>query len=271
MGLDSRFTVLMSVYAKEDPEFFRAALVSIANGSCVPDEVVIVCDGPLTDFLFLVIDDFKKILNIVEVKLERNVGLGSALNLGLKFCSNKIVARCDSDDINRSNRFETQLNFFSRDPDLKILSGWVEEFDLVPGDLGCVRYTPPCNAIGDYAKRRNPFNHPCIMFNKDAVIASGGYRCEHLYEDYALWARMIVSGFKADNVQDVLVDMRVGSGMYARRGGLKYLVSEFKAQLYFYRIGLFGFWWLICNLLVRLPVRIFPNFARTFVYKCLLR
>ena len=94
-----KYSVLMSLYKKEHPEYLRLALDSMINQTVRPDEIVLVEDGPLTDELYAVVEEYKPHLHIVINK--KNLGLGLALNEGLKACSNELVARMDTDDISK--------------------------------------------------------------------------------------------------------------------------------------------------------------------------
>ena len=84
----------MSLYKKEHPEYLRLALDSMINQTEKPDEIVLVEDGPLTDELYTVVKAYKEkypcLLHIVKNK--KNLGLGLALNVGLKACRNEFVA-----------------------------------------------------------------------------------------------------------------------------------------------------------------------------------
>ena len=85
-----KYSVLMSLYKKEKPEYLRLALNSMLNQTVVPDEIVLVEDGPLTEELYAVLDEYPM---LHRVKNETNLGLGLALNVGLKECRNELVAR----------------------------------------------------------------------------------------------------------------------------------------------------------------------------------
>ena len=101
----------MSVYVKENPEYFDTALESVVNQTLMPNEIVIVKDGALTKELDAVIEKYvskyPQLFNIVA--LEENVGQGKARNAGLMACKHNIVALMDSDDIAINNRFEIQI------------------------------------------------------------------------------------------------------------------------------------------------------------------
>lgn len=225
MGKEN-YSVLMSVYIKEQPDYLRQAMESMREQTIPTNDFVLVCDGPLTDGLEAVIgeeqDKFGPVLHVC--RLEENGGLGNALNKGLKLCKNELVARMDSDDISRPDRCEKQLELFRQYPDISLSSGAVSEFTDDPEHPTGKRKVPVTDEeIRDFSRKRNPMNHPCVMFKKRAVENAGGYQeTYHLFEDYYLWVRMLMCGAKARNVKDVLLDMRSPTDMYQRRGGKRY-------------------------------------------------
>ena len=79
-----------------------------------------------------------------------------------------------------------------------------------------------------FAKKRNPFNHPCVMYKKSAVEAVGSYQDFYLLEDYYLWLRMLMAGYQGYNLQEPLLHMRAGADMYLRRSGWAYAKSQMK-------------------------------------------
>lgn len=108
-----RFSVLLSVYKKEQPVYLQQSLDSLFNKSLLPNEVILVKDGPLTNELEEVIVRYTQMYPTLKVvSLLENQGLGKALNEGLKHCSYELVARMDTDDISKSDRFERQIEIF---------------------------------------------------------------------------------------------------------------------------------------------------------------
>ena len=207
------FSVLMSIYKKEEPKYFNRAMQSIWDEQTVkPDEIVLVQDGPLTDGLHKAIDEWKAKIGEVfkTVPLEKNVGLGDALNAGIKHCSYELIARMDTDDISIPNRFEKQLKAFENNY-IDICSSWVSEFDSDENEIISYRKLPEKhNEIIVYSKMRSPINHPAVMYKKSIVEKAGGYKHMLWMEDYYLWARMLLSGAKFYNIQEPLVNMRAG-------------------------------------------------------------
>lgn len=222
------FSVLMSVYEKENPEFLKESLESILiHQTIMPTEIVVVEDGPLTDELYSVLKSFKdRYLFFKTVHLRENVGLGEALNQGLKHCRYDWVARMDSDDIALETRFESQLDFIKKHPEVDLLGGYIAEFLSSPSEIVSEKKVPQAHDdIVTMAKRRNPMCHMTVMFRKSSVEKAGGYLPLPYVEDYYLWVRMIATGARIANISETLVYARVGNGMYNRRGNKEQIAS----------------------------------------------
>lgn len=226
-----KFTVLISIYKNENPLYLDKALASILNQTLFPDEIVIIKDGLLTNELDKIISLWKKKHTeiIKTIALKKNVGLGQALNEGLKHCSHEWVFRMDADDYCTLDRFEKQLSYIQLNPNIVLLGSCTEEFDSTLSQSLGYRIVPSTHEeIVEYTKKRNPFNHMTVAFRKDIIEAVGGYQ-HHLYmEDYNLWIRVIAAGHRVENLQDRLVKVRGGNSMLERRKGLKYIKSEFQ-------------------------------------------
>lgn len=269
----SPFSVLMSVYAKESRENLHQALESVFVQTLRPAEVVIVKDGPLPGDLDALLDDFAaRYPEIRLVPLPQNSGLGRALNAGLQVCSYSIVARMDSDDICLPDRFEKQISRMLKDENVALIGASVAEFAHDPAQIECVRHVPQTHE--EIVRRFGyicPVNHPTVVYRKEAVEKCGGYSQEFVQEDYHLWAKMVKSGCRFENIDEPLVLMRTGEGLYGRRGGLKYAVSEARLQVEFWRMGLINLGQLAFNVLTRTSVRLMPTGFRKRVYQLLLR
>lgn len=267
-----KFSVLMSIYYKEKPEYFERCMQSIWDEQSVkPNEIVLVQDGKLTDELYEAIDKWQEKLGSVfkTISLEQNVGLGDALNIGLQNCSYELVARMDTDDIAMPDRFEKQLKVFEND-DIDICSSWVSEFDSDENDIVSYRKLPEYhNEIVNFAKKRNPLNHPVIMYKKSAVENAGGYKKMIWFEDYYLWIRMILNGAKFYNIQEPLVNMRAGYGQLERRSGFKYAIEEYKFQKAIFNLGFISKREFLQNIIIRFLSRIIPKFIVKKIYKFL--
>lgn len=268
-----QFSVLMSLYAKEQPEFLRRSLDSVFNQSLVPDEVVMVEDGPLTEDLYKVLSEYgARYPQLKRVPLSKNGGLGRALNEGLKHCSNDLVARMDTDDICLPNRFEKQLAVFKQFPQVDVVSAWIEEFDSETQEIISQRQVPELSyELYEYGKKRCPINHPVVMFRRNVVLFAGNYRPFPLFEDYYLWVRLLLNGAKFYNVQEVLLKFRTSPDMYKRRGGLKHALDEIRFQWQIKRLKYTTWKLFFTNVGIRFTTRVMPNSFRTWVYQKLLR
>lgn len=205
-------------------------------------------------------------------RLKTNGGLGNALNIGIKHCKHELVARMDSDDISRSDRCEQQLKVFQKHPDVSICSGIVEEFIVSTSEIEARRVSPETqNEIVQFAKKRNPFNHPCVMYKKSAVEKSGGYKDFYLLEDYYLWIRMIQAGFQGYNIQEPLLWMRAGSEMYKRRAGWKYVKSQITLFKYMKDIEFISEVQYLKSISTRFLSSLMPNGIREAMFKIFMR
>ena len=263
------YSVLMSVYRKENPSYLEKSIESMLKQTAEPSDFVLVCDGPLTEELDAVVEKVKEerpdLFQII--RLPQCGGLGNALNTGIKYCRYDLIARMDSDDISLPDRCQKQLKCLE-DSKTDMVSGTLLEFE---GDISRIRsrrvLPETSGEIRRFARRRNPFNHPCIMYRKKAVEDAGGYRHCPWFEDYDLWTRMLMNGSEGYNLQEPLLYMRAGDGMYSRRGGLEYAK---KAVVFRYRLMRKGFSRptdFIISAAGQICVSLMPNQLRKKFYK----
>lgn len=269
-----RFSVLMAVYALEEPSFFEMALGSILEQTLLPDEVILVCDGPLTPGLESVLSgvlarqgDLFKVIRLPE-----NQGLGMALNAGLAHCQYELILRMDSDDYALPTRFEKQLAYLSRHPEVDLLSSTIAEFCKDPLQYKDYRVLPEDNEeLCRFARLRNPMNHPAVAFRKSKVLEVGGYQHCLYFEDYYLWARMIMAGATLHNLPEPLLAFRLTRGTYRRRRGWRYVRSEWEMQCKFLSMGFVNPLEFFRNLLLRVPPRLVSRTFLKCIYKRFLR
>lgn len=270
-----KYSVLMSLYKKEHPEHLRLALDSMIHQTVKPDEIVLVEDGPLTEALYAVIDEYTSnhpgLFHIVVN--QQNLGLGLALNEGLKVCRNELVARMDTDDISRPDRCAKQLRYFAQHPDTAILGGQIEEFITSPDEVVGRRVVPLTDSeLREYTKTRCPFNHVAVMFRRSEIIRAGSYQDWFWNEDYYLWIRLALRNAVFANLPDTLVSVRVGADMYKRRGGMKYFHSEYGLQKLMLREHMIGLPTFLSNTAKRLIVQVLlPNGLRGWVFRTFAR
>jgi hypothetical protein len=266
------FSLLMSVWGGDDPEFLDAAFRSAVHDQTRrPDDVVLVQDGPVPPPLASVIGELigSSPVPTTLLALDANVGLGVALDQGMSACAHDIVARMDADDIALPHRFAVQVPLVEQGIDL--LGSSLLEFGDDPTDV-VGRRVPPIDpeTIVRYARFHQPFNHPTVVYRRSAVEAAGGYRHLALMEDYLLFAKMIGQGARVGNVAEPLVLYRVGAGAYARRGGVTLLKSEWRLQRRLLEMGFTNRVQFVRNMVVRGGYRLVPEPARRTAYRLLI-
>lgn len=266
------FSVLMSVYDREVPEYLDQCFESMKVQTLKAAEIILVVDGPLNSSLLGVIEKWESCLPIKKLLLDRNVGLGKALSLGIQQCSNELVLRMDTDDICREDRFEKQVRYMESHPELMILGSNVMEFDPKSGgDMG-PRSVPSADSdIRRWMKYRNPFNHMSVAYKKSAVMNAGGYLHLKYMEDYYLWLRMMSEGYSGANLEDCLVRARTGIDMLTRRRGVEYVKSELELFRIKLNLGITGRVEGFFIFAVRALIRMLPIVGVGFLYKVVRR
>lgn len=277
------FSVSMCVYGGDDSEAFKIALDSIAEQTLKPNEIVLTVDGPIPDETEIAIKNFeskceKYNISFVVIRLKENMGHGIARRTGLSECSNELVALMDSDDISETDRFQKQIEYFTNNPNTTIVGGQITEF-VSQEDKGNIsekagkRIVPLDNrSLMDYMRKRCPMNQMTVMFKKSDVMAVGGYQDWYCDEDYYLWIRLALAGFKFANLEDNLVNVRVGKEMYQRRGGIKYFKSEAKLQKLMFDKKIINAHRYAINVSERLVLQVLmPNKLRGYIFKQLAR
>ena len=256
------FSFLISCYAKDRPLFLKAAFDSIFAQTLLPEEIILVVDGPINPDLDRIVDEAKRValsagIRFVEERLTKNVGLGLALNAGLRLCTEDYVVRMDSDDVCRPFRLECMAQAVRTYSDVSVFGTFIEEFIQFPGDLGQIRGVPRSHAsISRSRAYRCPMNHVTVCMKREALVEAGGYCDVPSFEDYFLWLKMLKMGFIFLNSSIVTVDVRVNDLM-SRRVGLSYMGSELDFYLRALRAGYLS----IYEVALFLPLRLSARFA----------
>ena len=250
--------------------YVKECFNSLLNQTEKADEWVIVEDGPLSEEMYGLLERYQNDYPglIKRVPLEKNNGLGMALRAGVPECRNKLIARMDTDDIAREDRFEKQLELFKKCPDLDICGSNIDEFEDDPSIIVAKRTVPSKHEeIVRYQKKRDAFNHMTVMYKKQAVLDAGNYEPCPLMEDTYLWARMLLSGAKAMNINESLVHARIGKDMHERRGGWEYFKKYKEGRKQVYKTGFISKRDYVTTLAVQLIVAIVPGDIRGWIYK----
>ena len=211
----ARISVLMGIYncASTLPE----ALDSL-YAQTYQDFKIILCDDGSTDSTYDIAKSYaEKHDNIVLIKNERNMGLNYTLNHCLEFADTEYCARMDGDDISLPTRFEVEYNFLESHPEYAIVSTPMFYFD----ENGIFRVG---EADGEPEKRElikgTPFCHAPCMVRKEAYEAVGGYSVSGWLlrvEDYHLWYKMYLKGYRGYRINQPLYMMRDDRNALHRR------------------------------------------------------
>lgn len=269
-----KFSVLMSLYIKEKAEYFDECMKSMLCQTVLPAEIVIVFDGPISDNLRRIVEKYKmdnpELIKTVENK--ENKGLGLALADGVPVCMYELIARMDTDDIAREDRFEKQLDLFLADPKLDICGSHIIEFEGNIENILSKRNVPiEHKNIVKYQRQRSAFNHMTVMYKKSTVLRAGNYEHCPLMEDDMMWIRMLIAGAKCANVDDYLVYARTGYAMIERRGGWAYFKKYRSGRKKILETGYISNWDYLKTVSVQLIVALIPKKLRLFVFTKLLR
>lgn len=267
-------SVLMSIYIKEKPEYVDECFKSLLSQTVKADEWVVVEDGPLTGEMYRLLDKYQNDYPglIKRVPLSQNQGLGLALKAGVPECSNELIARMDTDDIARNDRFEIQLAEFAKNPDLDICGSHIIEFENTIDNVLSRRKVPLQHKdIIEYQKTRSAFNHMTVMYKKSAVLRAGNYEHCPLMEDDMLWVRMILSGARCANIDDYLVYARTGEAMIERRGGWPYFMKYRNGKRMIRNTGYISRMDYISAMIPQFIISLVPKKIRLWMFKTLLR
>ena len=264
-----KYSVLMSLYKKENPEYLKSAIDSMLNQSVKPDEIVMVEDGPLTPELYAVLDSYP-ILH--RVRNETNLGLGLALNVGLKECRNELVDRLDTDDCSKPNRCEKQLARFLEKPYLSIVGSHIDEFVDDISNVISQRIVPTTSEdIYNFAKKRSAFNHPTVMYSKTAELENNGYSDLKRNQDVDLFGRMQFEGYKAENIDEALLWFRSSDELAKRRKSWQNTWSYIATIRKFWKMGYSSFADYAMVGIAQTGMYLMPVKVQNFVYKKFLR
>ena len=271
-----KFSVVISVYRNDKPEFVARALDSVTSlQTRKPNEIVLVVDGPISSNLAELIKEREitssGLYNIIW--LSENRGLGNALQIGVEAAKYEIIARMDSDDISVPDRFEKQISFLAEHPECDIVGGQISEFIGSEDNIIGKRIVPCDNKdILMWLKGRCPFNHMTVTALRSRILEVGNYLEWHFNEDYYLWIRMALAGCNFANLPEILVNVRVGKEMYSRRGGWKYFKSEKGLQDYMLNHKMISLQRYAYNVLGRFVIQVLmPNRLRAFAFKTIFR
>lgn len=203
-----KFSLLVAIYYRENPNYFDAALTSLYKQTLLPNEIVLVKDGYLNPSLEEVIDKWRKLFRerLKVVALNKNMGLSAALNCGLTQCSNEWVMRMDTDDISLPDRLEITAKYIAENPSADIVGGFARRMDESDKLTGIIKVPVGSERIRQLIWTC-PMIHPTVCYRKDKILAVGGYHphAGPRQDDYDLWFRCAAAGYEFHNIPQPLL------------------------------------------------------------------
>lgn len=229
-----KYSVLMSVYINDNVRYLELSIESMLSQTIKPEQFVIVEDGEIKDECEALICEYEKEFAdiFVVVRLKENKGLANALNIGLKFCRNDLIARMDADDISLQTRCEEELKMFEQYDGLVVCGCNIDEFSEDIKEVELSRVVPSnYEDIVRFSRKRQPFNHPTVMMKKSIIEKCGGYIGLKRKEDFDLFSRIITAGYYVRNINKSLYLYRANDSNYKRRKSKE----NMKSAIYVYR------------------------------------
>ena len=275
-----KLTVVVPIYKNNDAQQLRVSLDSLLRQTLLPNEILVVADGPVSTELEQVVSSFKFQVSRknlpIEVnyqKFEQNEGLGEAMRKAVLVANGDYIARMDADDICLPNRFEKQMKCFKDDPTLSVVGGQIAEFDGDVENITGRRVVPlEHEEIVSYMKSRNGMNHVTTILKKKDLIDSGNYQSFFLLEDYYLWVRMIQCGCRFKNINEDVVLVRAGKEQMDRRGGLEYFKRQCEVFKYMLKTDFISLPRFLASIIERGIVHVLlPVPMRSLFYSVFLR
>jgi glycosyltransferase involved in cell wall biosynthesis len=268
------YTALISLYAKEKPEYLHESMASVFAQTVQPEQIVVVKDGPLTSELDMALEEYDaEHPNLFTfISYSENKGLWYALRQGIPACRNEFIMRMDTDDYSLPTRAETQLTVYARHPELGCVGSVVVEFsENISNPVSFVDLPELDAEIRKFGKKRCPFRHPTLMYRKSAVERAGNYQQMPTFEDYDLYMRLASAGCRFYNIQKPLVYVRSNPDFFARRGGMAYMHNMMHFETTCLRRSDISFFEYLATVVPRVAVCLMPNSLRTSVYTRFLR
>jgi glycosyltransferase involved in cell wall biosynthesis len=263
-------SALISTYMGETSENLAQSLESIYRQTVTPDQVVLVVDGEIPldqEKVIALYEQDKRVRDFTLLRLSENRGLAYAMNAGLELCTGDYTMRMDSDDICALDRLELQLHYMVCHPETDLISSWSEEF--FPD--GCARQIKVSPITHEYIAQalhwRNVLVHPSIVVRTSALRAVGGYRSKFpQLEDYDLFVRLILAGYKFHVIPRILVMVRSSAAQKLRRGGFRYCFNEAAFRFECWRSGFLKWHEFVATTSLYLLFRLVSGSVRKRIY-----
>jgi len=230
----SRTAVLLCVKAGSSADLLTRAVRSTAQSLSAEDAIYMLLDGG---------DSFPPRswareglpATVHLVVSPHHVGLAAGLNrlidVALADPSVSYLARMDADDESLPERIRLQREFLEIHPEVDVVGALCREVDA-QGILVQQKSLPSRHEdIVRLLSRRNPLNHPTVMFRRRAFDGGVRYRTDvGRMEDYFLWVDGALAGWQFANVQQALLNFTRDHDFFRRRSGFALAITEFRVR-----------------------------------------
>jgi glycosyltransferase involved in cell wall biosynthesis len=227
--------VLIPFYYAERLDWLEAAINSVHRQQAHTIHTLRIylgIDGPMhSDITTFLKRHEQKLYKVVHNPV--NQGLAVILNRMIDALQNEdYIARLDADDLALPNRFQQQIDFMEAQPHIHVSGGAIIESDLQPnGYRQTITYPLTHEEIAQNWFKRNAIAHPTSCVRATIYQQGHRYPVDALYnEDLGMWLNLMKSGYHFANLPEVLIEFRITSSFYKRRGYVMALV-EFKLYL----------------------------------------
>lgn len=259
-------SVIMGVYNGE--RFLAEAIESILFQTFRDFEFIIIndCSTDKSEKIISSFDDPR----IKLINLKENKGLSFALNTGILKSKGHYIARMDSDDVSIPERFEKQVEFFKKNPEVSVLGSAYYEINGNGGIIGKKIFPTGNSKLKRMLIRINPFFHPSVMMKKDVLLKTGGYDSSmRMLEDYDLWFR-VSRNFVMNNISEPLMKRRYHSGNITLVTDDAQLIAGLKLRSKYIKKG---YYHLYCYIYLIKPFLAYktPSAVRKFIRKFFLK
>lgn len=227
-----RISVVMAVHGSANIDYLKAAIESIAKQDYGDLELLIIADGPLSHKQALYIDEVvQSDKRFIFHQLDKNVGPGAARNVGILKARGEYLAVMDSDDLSMTNRLGVEMCYLDLHSSVSVVGCACEIIDDNGNTKGIRRLPEKSDELVRYAQYFCPLNNPTVMGRTEILKKYLYDESRRKGEDYNLWVRLLLDGYKIANIKEPLLKYRVGVDLYKRRVGLHKAASDFSNRI----------------------------------------
>jgi glycosyltransferase involved in cell wall biosynthesis len=209
-------SVILAVH--NDERYIEESVRSVLEQTCEDFELILVVVGS-DDGTVSLVDSLARTDSRIRLFRQRRSGLTCSLIRATAEARGLYLARQDSDDRSRSNRFAVQTNFLNTHPDIAAVGSDTVVIDqsgqrikAIVGERGTGTIRSSLLSL-----RSTPI-HGSVMMRRESVLAVGGYRLAFtVSQDFDLWLRL-TEHCGLDNLSDILYEWRLNPvGVYSTR------------------------------------------------------